>query len=148
DSILKILAAILHIGNFTFEQRDSDLVLEVPHAEAHLGAAADLLRVDKEAMRECITVVTRRVGPEVIRSPADDRTACLRRDALAKALYSRVFDWLVERINESIQHTGGVEEGRCIGVLDIYGFEHFETNSFEQLCINLANEKLQQHFNQ
>ncbi|CAI5937085.1 unnamed protein product [Closterium sp. NIES-64] len=148
DSILKILAAILHIGNFTFEQSGSDLVLEVPHAEAHLGAAADLLRVDKEAMRECITVVTRRVGPEVIRSPADDRTACLRRDALAKALYSRVFDWLVERINESIQQTGGVEEGRCIGVLDIYGFEHFETNSFEQLCINLANEKLQQHFNQ
>ncbi|CAI5506529.1 unnamed protein product [Closterium sp. Naga37s-1] len=130
DSILKILAAILHIGNFTFEQRDSDLVLEVPHAEAHLGAAADLLsldthaviellmvgnsewvggpttplkpklphptspplrppipplRVNKEAMRECITVVTRRVGSEVIRSPADDRTACLRRDALAKA---------------------------------------------------------------
>ncbi|CAI5468054.1 unnamed protein product [Closterium sp. Yama58-4] len=148
DSILKLLAAILHIGNFTFEQKDSDLVLAVPHAEAHLGAAADLLRVDKEAMRESITVVTRRVGPEVIRSPADDRTACLRRDALAKALYSRVFDWLVERINESIQQTGLVEEGRCIGVLDIYGFEHFEVNSFEQLCINLANEKLQQHFNQ
>ena len=68
------------------------------------------------------------------------------RDSLAKTLYSRLFDWLVAKINESIGQDA--ESQTFIGVLDIYGFESFKTNSCEQFCINLANEKLQQHFNQ
>ena len=67
-------------------------------------------------------------------------------DALAKAIYSKLFDWLVQKINTSI---GQDEKSELkIGVLDIYGFEQFKKNDFEQFCINLANEKLQQHFNQ
>ena len=65
-------------------------------------------------------------------------------DALAKAIYGRLFDWLVLRVNQAIEG----ERGHFIGVLDIFGFEIFENNSFEQLCINFCNEKLQQHFNQ
>ena len=67
------------------------------------------------------------------------------RDALVKAVYVNLFDWLVGQINGSLE---GDSEGApsFIGILDIYGFEVFETNSFEQLCINYANEQLQQHF--
>lgn len=69
------------------------------------------------------------------------------RNALVKAFYGRLFDWLVERINASMKPVSGIKTS-VIGVLDIFGFEIFEKNSFEQLCINFTNEKLQQHFNQ
>lgn len=68
------------------------------------------------------------------------------RDALAKFIYEKQFDWLVERINISIGK-GAAAKGRSIGILDIFGFEIFDRNSFEQLCINFTNEKLQQFFN-
>ena len=70
------------------------------------------------------------------------------RNSLAKAVYARLFDWLVQRINSCMvaPSTGGGEL-TSIGILDIFGFEIFEKNSFEQLCINYCNEKLQQQFN-
>ena len=68
------------------------------------------------------------------------------RDALAKHIYAELFAWIVAVINKSLQ--SGIQAHRFIGVLDIYGFETFEINSFEQFCINYANEKLQQQFNQ
>ncbi|GAU25942.1 hypothetical protein TSUD_16800, partial [Trifolium subterraneum] len=76
----------------------------------------------------------------------DPDSAALSRDALAKIVYSRLFDWIVDKINNSIGQDATSKN--LIGVLDIYGFESFKTNSFEQFCINLTNEKLQQHFNQ
>ncbi|MCI02431.1 myosin-H heavy chain-like, partial [Trifolium medium] len=76
----------------------------------------------------------------------DPDSAALSRDALAKIVYSRLFDWIVDKINNSIGQDPNSKN--LIGVLDIYGFESFKTNSFEQFCINLTNEKLQQHFNQ
>ncbi|CAO2178512.1 unnamed protein product [Urochloa humidicola] len=82
-------------------------------------------------------VITTTVGPN---------SATISRDGLAKQIYSRLFDWLVNRINASIGQDP--DSNKLIGVLDIYGFESFKTNSFEQLCINFTNEKLQQHFNQ
>ena len=68
------------------------------------------------------------------------------RDALVKCIYSNVFDWIVYQVNRALKTNLKVH--KFIGVLDIYGFETFETNSFEQFCINYANEKLQQQFNQ
>jgi myosin-5 len=68
------------------------------------------------------------------------------RDALAKSLYASLFEWLVEQINKSLS-VGKRRTGRSISILDIYGFESFDRNSFEQFCINYANERLQQHFN-
>ena len=67
------------------------------------------------------------------------------RDALAKCIYSNLFDWIVYQINKALKTNKKVH--KFIGVLDIYGFETFEINSFEQFCINYANEKLQQQFN-
>ncbi|XP_062082258.1 myosin-8-like [Humulus lupulus] len=88
-------------------------------------------------------IVTR---DETITKCLDPDSAALSRDALAKIVYSRLFDWLVNKINNFIGQDP--DSKNLIGVLDIYGFESFKTNSFEQFCINLTNEKLQQHFNQ
>ena len=68
------------------------------------------------------------------------------RDALAKDIYARLFDWIVARINESFT-TSASQQKNFIGILDIFGFEFFDVNSFEQLCINYANERLQAQFN-
>ncbi|MCL7040034.1 hypothetical protein MKW94_007528, partial [Papaver nudicaule] len=88
-------------------------------------------------------IVTR---DETITKWLDPESALVSRDALAKVVYTRLFDWLVTKINRSIGQDP--DSKQLIGVLDIYGFESFKTNSFEQFCINLTNEKLQQHFNQ
>ena len=79
-------------------------------------------------------------------SPIDVKAALDNRDSLAKTIYSRMFDWLVAKINTAIGQDDTAPT--LVGVLDIYGFECFKENDFEQFCINLANEKLQQHFNQ
>lgn len=82
-------------------------------------------------------------GP--IASPLNAKAADANRDALVKVLYARLFDWLVSRVNASIGHDANAFAS--VGLLDIYGFESFASNDLEQLTINLANEKLQQHFN-
>ena len=88
------------------------------------------------------------VGERIVKR-LDAAAANASRDALAKNLYARLFDWLVAAINRKISALGsGQRSKRSIGILDIYGFESFKENSFEQLCINLANERLQQQFNQ
>ncbi|EDO26335.1 predicted protein, partial [Nematostella vectensis] len=94
----------------------------------------------------CYRVVAAR--GEVMEKGHNEKEAYHGRDALAKAAYDRLFSWIVSRINDSIEVRDKKEHGKCtvIGVLDIYGFEIFETNSFEQLCINYCNEKLQQLF--
>ena len=94
---------------------------------------------------QALTTRTLRTRDGDILKPLSPAESVLSRDALSKSLYARLFDWLVDKINGSIgqdAHAAGF-----IGVLDIYGFESFKHNSFEQFCINLANEKLQQHFN-
>jgi myosin-5 len=115
-------------------------------AEENLEAAAHLLGVDAEGLRKALTTRTRQTPDGPIVSPIDVKAAEDNRDSLSKTIYSRMFDWLVERINTSIGQDPNA--ANLIGVLDIYGFEQFKENDFEQFCINLANEKLQQHFNQ
>ncbi|KAF1778308.1 P-loop containing nucleoside triphosphate hydrolase [Phytophthora cactorum] len=111
----------------------------------HFSVACRLLGVEVDALERAVCNRNVFVGREVILKPMTHDQAADCRDALAKSLYSKLFLWLVEQINQTIGvKTKGA--GSFIGILDIFGFEHFETNSFEQFCINYANEKLQQKF--
>ncbi|KAF2319319.1 hypothetical protein GH714_014756 [Hevea brasiliensis] len=148
DAIFRVVAAILHLGNIDFikgKETDSSK-LKDEKARYHLLTAAELLRCDENALEDslCKRVIVTPDGN--ITKPLDPDLAALSRDALAKTVYSRLFDWIVDKINNSIGQDPNATS--IIGVLDIYGFESFKINSFEQLCINLTNEKLQQHFNQ
>lgn len=148
DAIFRVVAAILHLGNIDFikgSETDSSK-LKDQKSRYHLQTAAELLMCDEKALEDslCKRVIVTPDGN--ITKPLDPASAVTSRDALAKTVYSRLFDWLVDKINNSIGQDPTAKS--IIGVLDIYGFESFKINSFEQLCINLTNEKLQQHFNQ
>ncbi|KAL2478562.1 Myosin-12 [Forsythia ovata] len=148
DAIFRVVAAILHLGNVEFvkgSEVDSSK-LKDEKASYHLRTAAELLMCDEKSLIDslCERVIVTPDGS--ITKPLDPAAAVTSRDALAKTVYSRLFDWIVDKINNSIGQDPNAKS--IIGVLDIYGFESFKINSFEQLCINLTNEKLQQHFNQ
>ncbi|GJW50907.1 myosin-6-like protein [Tanacetum coccineum] len=148
DAIFRVVAAILHLGNINFA-KGKEMDSSTPQDEKswfHLKTASELFMCDEKSLEDSLckrVIVTR---DETITKWLDPEAAAISRDALAKVVYSRLFDWLVDRINSSIGQDP--DSKYIIGVLDIYGFESFKTNSFEQFCINLTNEKLQQHFNQ
>ncbi|KAG5533006.1 hypothetical protein RHGRI_027295 [Rhododendron griersonianum] len=112
----------------------------------HLQTTAELLMCDPVGLEDALCKRVMITPEEVIKRCLDPLSALVSRDGLAKTLYSRLFDWLVDKINKSIGQDPTSKS--LIGVLDIYGFESFKHNSFEQFCINFTNEKLQQHFNQ
>jgi myosin I len=147
DNLFRMLSAILWIGNITFgEDKDGNAEIQ---DQSVVDFVAYLLEVDAAHVNKAITIriveTTRgmRRG-SVYESPNNPAQATAVRDALAKAIYYNMFDWIVERINQSLRARGTISQS--IGILDIYGFEIFERNSFEQLCINYVNEKLQQIF--
>lgn len=148
DAIFRVVAAILHLGNINFskgKEIDSSRLKDEKSIN-HLKTVAELLMCDEKSLEDslCQRVIVTPDGN--ITKPLDPDSALQSRDALAKTVYSRLFDWIVDKINNSIgQDPDAIS---IIGVLDIYGFESFKVNSFEQLCINMTNEKLQQHFNQ
>ena len=144
DEIFKCLAGILNLGNVKFQPAGNDTV-EVANA-SFLVQACDLLGLNQAEIAKalCFRKMESREG--VIQIPLDQTKAENQRDALAKEIYYQIFDSLVRKVNEAI-YKGPGDDDLSIGVLDIYGFELFETNSFEQLCINYANEKLQYFFN-
>ncbi|KAJ7979748.1 Myosin [Quillaja saponaria] len=148
DAIFRIIAAILHLGNVEFAKGDEIDSSEPKddNSRFHLKTAAELFMCDEKSLEDsmCKRVIMTR--DESITKWLDPNAAAVSRDALAKIVYSRLFDWIVNKINSSIGQDQNSKN--LIGVLDIYGFESFKTNSFEQFCINLTNEKLQQHFNQ
>ncbi|POS83387.1 myosin-1, partial [Erysiphe pulchra] len=143
DEIFRMLAAILWTGNVTFKENEEGYA-EVQD-QGTIDFLAYLLEVESGELISAITIriLTPRNG-EIIESPANVAQATATRDALAKAIYNNLFDWIVTRVNVSLKARGNTEN--TIGILDIYGFEIFEKNSFEQLCINYVNEKLQQIF--
>ncbi|CAJ0963725.1 unnamed protein product [Ranitomeya imitator] len=114
-------------------------------------AAASLLCILSDELKDALTshcVVTR--GETIIRQNTVEKAADVR-DAMSKALYGRLFSWIVNRINVLLKPSEEINEeeaGYSIGILDIFGFENFKKNSFEQLCINIANEQIQFYFNQ
>ncbi|CAG7880512.1 unnamed protein product [Brassica rapa] len=148
DAIFRTVAAILHLGNIEFEKGEEADAAEPKDDKSrfHLKVAAELFMCDEKALEDSLCKRVMVTRGESITKSLDPGSAALSRDALAKIVYSKLFDWLVTKINNSIGQDPSSEY--IIGVLDIYGFESFKTNSFEQFCINLTNEKLQQHFNQ
>ncbi|XP_067874083.1 unconventional myosin-Va isoform X5 [Heterodontus francisci] len=144
--IFHILAAILHLGNVAVKSndRDADNCFIPPNSE-HLIIFCDLLGVDYEQMAHWLCHRKIVTGSETYIKPMPRFQAINARDALAKHIYASVFNWIVHHVNKALR--ASVKQHSFIGVLDIYGFETFEVNSFEQFCINYANEKLQQQFN-
>ena len=149
DALLAVVAAVLHLGNVEFAADGEGSKLAGKGASAGLANAAALLRVPGDGLLTALTTRAIEVGGERIVKRLDVAAACESRDSLAKTLYARVFDWIVAAVNRRISAlgAGAGRTARTIGILDIYGFECFDENSFEQLCINLANERLQQQFN-
>ena len=145
-----LVAAVLHLGNLNFVEKGSGSALDGASACSNaLKYAAELLKCPADVLGKafCVrTIEARGESMKVDLQPAQSQDAC---DSLSKALYGRLFDWLVKRVNQAmaVDATAGGRDPLIIGILDIFGFEIFEKNSFEQLCINFCNEKLQQHFN-
>ncbi|CAH6874466.1 Myo1e [Phodopus roborovskii] len=142
--VLQIVAGILHLGNITFKEVGNYAAVE---SEEFLAFPAYLLGINQDRLKEKLT--SRQMDSkwggksESIHVTLNVEQACYTRDALAKALHARVFDYLVDSINKAMEKD---HEEYNIGVLDIYGFEIFQKNGFEQFCINFVNEKLQQIF--
>lgn len=148
EAIFRVVAAILHLGNIEFakgKEIDSSVIKD-EKSRFHLNTTAELLKCDPKSLEDALIKRVMVTPEEVITRTLDPEGALGSRDALAKTIYSRLFDWIVDKINISIGQDPNSKA--IIGVLDIYGFESFKQNSFEQFCINFTNEKLQQHFNQ
>uniref|UniRef100_A0A3B4GL09 Myosin VIIA n=1 Tax=Pundamilia nyererei TaxID=303518 RepID=A0A3B4GL09_9CICH len=148
--ISKLLAAILHMGNLRYEARTYDNLdaCEVVRSP-HLTTSATLLEVDVKDLMNCLTSRTLITRGETVSTPLSMEQALDVRDAFVKGIYGRLFVWIVEKINAAIYKPPSSQPKalrRSIGLLDIFGFENFTVNSFEQLCINFANENLQQFF--
>ncbi|XP_040457346.1 unconventional myosin-IXa isoform X2 [Falco naumanni] len=149
--IFSLLSAILHLGNIRYKKKTyRDDSIDICNPEI-LPIVSDLLEVKEEMLFEAlVTRKTVTVGEKLI-LPYKLAEAVTVRNSMAKSLYSALFDWIVFRINHALLNSKDVEESTktlSIGVLDIFGFEDYENNSFEQFCINFANERLQHYFNQ
>uniref|UniRef100_A0A8C7ZD61 Unconventional myosin-VI n=1 Tax=Oryzias sinensis TaxID=183150 RepID=A0A8C7ZD61_9TELE len=150
--LFRVVSGVLHLGNIDFEETGSSSggCIIKNHSDQTLEYCADLLGLDKDDLRVSLTtrvMLTTAGGAKgtVIKVPLKVEQANNARDALAKAVYSRLFDHVVKRVNQCFPFQAS---SNFIGVLDIAGFEYFEHNSFEQFCINYCNEKLQQFFNE
>ena len=142
ETAWKILAAILHLGNAKFKgSGEDDAIFD---SGPSLGIVSRLLGCETEQLNKAVCTLNIKAGLDWIAKPNTTTYAQSAKDALSKALYSRLFDKLVENINESLMFGGDTRF--FIGAVDIFGFECFPRNSLEQLCINFANEKLQRMF--
>ncbi|XP_056592476.1 myosin-IIIb [Triplophysa dalaica] len=146
--MMTILAGILSLGNIAFETTDSDVLRVTEASRGWLKATAGQFGVQEEDLLKSLTCTTSVTRGEAIQRLHNQQQAEDARDSIAKVAYGRVFGWIVSKINELLapQVDADVELNE-IGILDIFGFENFTVNRFEQLCINLANEQLQYFFN-
>uniref|UniRef100_A0A7N8XHT5 Myosin X n=1 Tax=Mastacembelus armatus TaxID=205130 RepID=A0A7N8XHT5_9TELE len=138
--ILRLLAGILHAGNIEFMTAGGAQV----SSKSALTRAADLLGLNSDQLAEVLTHRSMILRGEEISTPLTVEQAVDSRDSMAMALYSQCFNWIIRKLNSRIR---GKEDFRSISILDIFGFENFEINRFEQFNINYANEKLQEYFN-
>lgn len=164
SGVKQVLAALLHLGNVEFEapsEGGGSVVTGVTETggaggsdeatASALSTASRLIFGDDgwrdrvDGLAKVMTTTEVRIGRETVHRENEPGKAADARDALVRSVYGAIFDWIVVRLNKSVSEAA--EREMFIGVLDTFGFEAFETNSFEQLCINYCNEKLQQHFN-
>ncbi|XP_075302633.1 unconventional myosin-Vb isoform X2 [Opisthocomus hoazin] len=144
-TIFRIIAAILHLGNLEIQaERDGD-ACSISREDKHLNNFCSLLGVEHSQMQHWLCHHKLVTTAETYVKNMSVQQVVNARNALAKHIYAQLFNWIVQHINKALHTT--VKQCSFIGVLDIYGFETFEVNSFEQFCINYANEKLQQQFN-
>ncbi|PFH33040.1 myosin E [Besnoitia besnoiti] len=148
ESIWSALSGVLLLGNVNLEARESAGEAEAAAfsagAEATLERCCKLLCVDSRALQKELRFRVKLIGDQEIESPNRLTDALIIRDSLAKAVYEKLFDWLVCRLNSTIEPPQGFTI--FMGMLDIFGFEMFEHNSLEQLLINITNEQLQRNF--
>uniref|UniRef100_A0A8C9R501 Myosin heavy chain 16 n=1 Tax=Scleropages formosus TaxID=113540 RepID=A0A8C9R501_SCLFO len=143
-SIYKLTGGIMHFGNMKFKQKPREEQAEVDTTEV-ADKVAHLMAINSGELQKGITRPRVKVGNEFVTKGQNQDQCVYSIGALAKAVYDRMFKWMVTRINKTLDTK--MQRQYFIGVLDIAGFEIFEFNSFEQLCINFTNEKLQQFFN-
>ncbi|XP_057692409.1 unconventional myosin-Vc isoform X2 [Corythoichthys intestinalis] len=144
SDVFKVLAAILHLGNVEIKSSGDDRS-SISNGDSHLKIFCELLGVRADNLMQWLCNRRLVLASETVVKPLPKDRAVTSRDALAKRIYAHLFDCIINRINKALQVPG--KQHAFIGVLDIYGFETFDINSFEQFCINYANEKLQQQFN-
>ena len=145
--LYRIVAALMSLGNVTFVEDGDGCGVAAGAAAAALARAAELLGVDSPRLDGALRKRTIKAGAQDIETPLSPTAAGFARDSLTKVVYSSLFDWLVDAINEKPRASSRTPR-KFIGVLDIFGFEILQVNSFEQLCINYVNEMLQEHFNE
>ncbi|XP_075998485.1 unconventional myosin-Va-like [Genypterus blacodes] len=143
-ALFQILAALLHLSNVEIREQSADRCTILPDNK-HLLAFCELMDVPHQEMAHWFCHRKLQTTTETFVKPVPKVIAVNGRGALAKHIYARVFGWIVGCINKALK--SAAKQRSFIGVLDIYGFETFDINSFEQFCINYANEKLQQQFN-
>jgi len=149
DTVMKLIAGLLHLGQISFNSVEKDGLETAEVAdEKILGYCSRLLGVDTDKMRTALTERIILARGQEIKTMLTPEKAADARDALAKTIYGSLFLWVVDQVNQSVGWKNDSDIRSSTGVLDIFGFECFAINSFEQLCINYTNEALQQQFNQ
>ncbi|KAK1391717.1 Myosin-2 [Heracleum sosnowskyi] len=144
EHVFEVVAAVLWLGNISFQVIDSENHVEVVDDEA-LQMAASLIGCCCEDLMLAVSTSRIQTEKDNVAKNLTLQQAIEKRDALANFVYASLFYWLVDKINGSIEK-GERQAGRSISILDIYGFESVQKNSLEQLCINYASERLHQHF--
>lgn len=150
--VFTALMGILYVGNVEFSEGEADSVIIANSSKEDFCCAAEMLGLEQTQLMEilCFKKLRDPKSGEAIMRKLSFEKCYFSRDAICKAIYSKVFDYLIRKINFAISNSEEMKAKKNvlkIGLLDIFGFENFQVNSFEQLCINYANERLQQYFN-
>uniref|UniRef100_A0A4W3IJX8 Myosin-IIIb-like n=1 Tax=Callorhinchus milii TaxID=7868 RepID=A0A4W3IJX8_CALMI len=147
--MLTILAGILSLGNIVFEPQDTGILKVTNESKGWLKAAAGQFGVEEEDLLKCLICTLAVTRGESIQRHHTKQQAEDARDSIAKVAYGRVFGWIVSKVNQLLAPKEDMDtvDLQEIGILDIFGFENFAVNRYEQMCINLANEQLQYFFN-
>ncbi|CAF3882378.1 unnamed protein product, partial [Adineta steineri] len=148
NDILRLLSAVLNLGNLKFQATTTQNMDTCIVANRNvLRLVSKLLKLDENGLCDGFLKRTIFAHGEAVVTPLNQEQACDVRDAFVKGIYGKMFIWIVEKINSAIyKPQDRVAYRKSLGILDIFGFENFQRNSFEQLCINYANENLQQFF--